>query len=195
MSTYHYLSDRSETSQIRDTSTEVSSNVAATHEAAHAVIGRKLGLCCGSVTIVPERFVRAIKRPHGPGYTMVSDPVLAHADIGRRFYPKRPEATDQECDEAFCIALYAGAEAERVIYGKREGNDARDRELAARVLGPGARAIEPELRARANELVREHRGAIEWVAKALLQRRTLYPIQVNAVIEIAQEIEKGALDE
>lgn len=161
----------------------------AIHEAAHAVVARKLGLSCGYVTIEPERFMRLAQSHGGTTRTLVPEHSLGHAEIARRFYPKR-DASTAECDQAFCVALYAGAEAEIVINGKQEHCN-QDREHAARVLGADAARLEPELRARANALVQEHRAAIEWVAKALDQQRTLIPLQVSAVLALVDAMAEG----
>jgi hypothetical protein len=63
-------------------------------EAGHAVIARKLGLSCGMVTLEPAM--------NGP-----------KAEIAWRYYPKRPNATQEQANAAFAIAIYAGREAER----------------------------------------------------------------------------------
>jgi hypothetical protein len=153
----------------------------AIHEAGHAVIARKLGLSCGRVTIEPEDRMRAERDGNGKLRLVPDGRIIAHAQIARRWYPRKT-ATQQECDEAYAVALYAGVEATRVICGKARLNDGRhDDEDAAAVIGDDP-ALEAELRARANALVREHRALIEQVATALLERRTLYGAEVHVML-------------
>jgi hypothetical protein len=133
------------------------------HEAGHAVIARKLGLSCGMVTLEPAM--------NGP-----------KAEIAWRYYPKRPNATQEQANAAFAIAMYAGREAERMICGEpEEGTDRHDRELAHDAVGddPG---LESELRAWAAAMVQEHRETIEWFARALLQSGTLIPLEADSLV-------------
>jgi hypothetical protein len=81
---------------------------AAYREAAHAVIGRVLGLDCGEATIKPNADNTGEATY---GYAAVSNP-LHHWTRGDG--PKRKLA------DAFCIALYAGAEAEKTFFGNDE---------------------------------------------------------------------------
>ena len=37
--------------------------------------------------------------------------------------------------------------------------------------------------------MRRHRGAIYWIAKALMQSRTLIPMEVDAVVKLARLME------
>jgi hypothetical protein len=137
----------------------------AVHEAGHAVIGRVLGLACGEATIEPSTDSENL------GYAVISNP-LQHWERGEG--PRRPLA------EAFCISLYAGAEAERLIVGSNPVGDGTDCERGTAAMNAvgvrGASYVaddaydryEARLRGRATGLVRQYRRAIERVADALL---------------------------
>src|SRR6478672_11015359 len=82
----------------------------AVHEAGHAVIGRILGLPCGTVTIEPS-----------------DDQELGHADVddpGRVW--QRGDGPRRPLIEKSCVCLYAGREAERIIAGSAEVGDGPD---------------------------------------------------------------------
>jgi len=99
------------------------------HEAGHAVVGRVLGLVCGEVTLAT---------PDG----------LGHAHVEPRWrWREREYGAPKQLAEAFAVALYAGAESERVILGISEPDgDGVDQEratgeLARHVRVPGARFV------------------------------------------------------
>ena len=155
----------------------------AIHEAAHAVIARKLGLSCGLVTLVPEDKVRAELDGNGKFVRLVPDgKLIAHAEISQRWSPPK-KTSAQERAEAYAVALYAGHEAELEICGKAVGNNAHDRDSAVSAVGDDP-VLVMELRDRARGLVREHRAVIERVADALLERRTLYGGEVHVLVEM-----------
>ena len=151
----------------------------AVHEAGHAVIGRALGVTCHDVSIVPDRPSEDL------GYSVMDDPRFSWE---RGDGPKRPLA------EAFCIALYAGAEAERLILGTSDVGDGVDCERATDCLTwAGVRGAtfvgddaydsrEAALRARARLEVMRRRAVIERVADALLIHGTLTGEQVDALL-------------
>lgn len=150
----------------------------AIHEAGHAVVGRAVGVPCGEVTIEAET-------PDDLGHSVMLDP---------RFSWERGDGAKRPIVEAFCIALYAGAEAERFILGTTNVGDGVDCDRATKCLAwvglPGASyegddvfdRHEARLRARARSAVVEHRAAIERVATALVEHRTLSGDQVDGLI-------------
>jgi len=98
------------------------------HEAGHAVIGRMLQLSCGEATIVQDG--------DDVGGAYITNP-LHQWEPGDGL--RRPLV------DGFCIALYAGAEAERVLLGAVDGGDETDCERATDALKqigiPGAACI------------------------------------------------------
>jgi Peptidase family M41 len=150
------------------------------HEAGHAVIGRLLGLTCGKVTIIPE--------DESQGYAEILNPLR---NWKKGDGPKRPLA------EIFCISLYAGAEAERVLLGvKSPQYNGVDQERATNCIVmaggiPGASFVgdgvweryKDRLRERAKKLVVLHRTKIERVAEQLVSRRSLSSEEVHALME------------
>ena len=162
---------------------------AAYHEAGHTVIGRVLGLLCGDVTIDSLN-------PGWSGETIILDPIRVWR---RGDGPRRPLA------EAYCVAIYAGTAAERIIldgevddfdiYHDDDHSDALgdfDRAWSIiRTIGvPGSKyaaddieiRYEARLRRRSSKLVRLHRDRIELVASDLQERGTLYTEEVDAII-------------
>ena len=153
----------------------------AVHEAGHAVIGRALNVVCGEVSIDPD------DEDH-LGYSAMSDP---------RFSWERGDGPKRALAEAFCVALYAGAEAERVILGTADVGDGVDCDRATSCLAwAGVRGAtfvgddaydraETRLRSKARQQVISHRAAVQRVAGALLLSRKLSGEQVDAVIDQA----------
>ncbi|WP_338833572.1 hypothetical protein [Bradyrhizobium septentrionale] len=144
----------------------------ATHEAGHAVIARVLTLACGGATIVPDY------DDGSAGHSITEDPSECVYE-----WEKRGKVRDNPDAVLYAriIAFMAGAEAEQVLLGATQGGDGDDRdqielmaaELVAIQLGASWSRIEPRLRAMTRMLVRRHRARIEWVAAAMLERRTL----------------------
>jgi hypothetical protein len=151
----------------------------AIHEAAHAVIGRVLGLPCGAVS------VRGSEDGKELGHAVVVDPVRVW---------RRGDGARRPMVEASCACLYAGAEAERVILGLEATGDESDRDRATsliRIVGVrGASGVqddawhryEAKLRGRAAAFVAKHRATIERVAASLLARGSLSGREVNAIM-------------
>lgn len=81
---------------------------AAYHEAGHAVIGRVLGLDCGEATIKPNATGTS---DESYGYALIVDPVRCW---------QRGDGPRRKLADAFCMALYAGAEVEKVFVGYDE---------------------------------------------------------------------------
>ena len=103
---------------------------------------------------------------------------------------------NKACADAFCIALYAGAQAEREICGVEPEGDSTDREHAGNTLeragcvrGAKYRGDEvwerhkAKLRFKAVSLVRLHRAEIERLAGALRQRVTLSAQEADELID------------
>jgi ATP-dependent Zn protease len=156
----------------------MSRQATAVHEAGHAVIGRVLGMVCGEATIVPDN---ADEMGH------------AHPENPLHRW-KRGDGSRKQLADDFCISLYAGAEAEKLILGGEDVGDGVDNERATHCLCalgiPGAAFVgddaweryEDRLHQKAATLVRAHRSKIEIVAGALLQRGTLSSEEIDALV-------------
>ncbi len=150
----------------------------AIHEAGHAVIGRRLGMVCGYVTIKPEG--------DSAGHAISSDQYAtwgAWEDQGR-FRDLISVSRGR------IIALMAGAEAEAECLGACAGGDGEDRNQIdltfdsefAHLGQAGVVLYEAGLRAQTRTLVRRHKAAIERVAAELLKRETLTGAEVDGLI-------------
>ena len=151
-------------------SSEQTRQATAFHEAGHAVIGRKMKLACGEATIIPDANDGSL------GGAIIANPLR---DWERGEGPRRALA------DAFCIALFAGAEAERLLSPAIHCGDDEDRRRVTGVLSDigvsGASYVgddiweryEGRLQRRARDLVRVHRIEIGRVAQALIERGTL----------------------
>lgn len=139
----------------------------AIHEAGHAVIGRRLGLGCGSVTIKPDETegIAGHSITEGPWST------VAKWEERNRYRGERTALLGR------ILMLMAGAEAEVICLGDCNGGDGDDRrEIAYALVSIGIREDEAldrygvRLRSWARVLVRRHRSDIEKVAGAALAR-------------------------
>ena len=153
----------------------------AIHEAAHAVIGRQLGIACGDVTTEGEPDVSV-------GHAVVSDP---------RFSWERGDGPKRDAADRFAMALYAGAEAERLLLGVSEPcGDGVDQDRATACLAwagavRGASFVgddafdrhEARLRAKVRPLVLRHSDAIRAVASALMDRKSLAAEEVDRILQ------------
>lgn len=156
---------------------ETAREATAYHEAGHAVIGRKLNLVCGDVSI--EETAEWL------GFAEITSPERLWE---RGDGPKRSHA------EAFAIALYAGAEAERFFLGTTDVGDSADVERAMSALAWGGvrgatfvgdeafDRAEARLRAEAARLVRFHSAAIRSAAQRLIEQGKLAADQVLSPI-------------
>jgi ATP-dependent Zn protease len=151
----------------------------AIHEAAHAVIGRLLGIPCGVVSIEPED-------GESYGSAVIDDPRVSW---------RRGDGPRRDAANKFATALYAGAEAERVLLGLDPALDGVDQERARACLAElgavrGAAFVgdevfdrhEARLRSSASSLVRLHAEKIRAVAAMLLSQRTLASEEVDAIV-------------
>jgi ATP-dependent Zn protease len=163
----------------------------AIHEAGHAVIGRVLGLSCGSVTII------ANEAEGEAGHAIIHDPWKTSSDWDQRLMEQVERGLmPSKCHDsrsAFrgtILARMAGAEAENVIVGACQGGDGFDQYeigMMAESSDTGFteaewERYEPRMRRQTRRLVRKHRAKIERVAAALLKHRTLQPADVDAAM-------------
>ena len=141
----------------------------AIHEAGHAIVGRVLGLDCGSVTIQADRAAMEA------GHAIIHDPwvTLARWERIGRFRGEQ----ERSAFRARIMAHMAGAEAEVAVLGACQGGDGHDRaEIAAMLDSMGADddgRQEARLRQATRQLLRRHVGKIERLARALLAYGTL----------------------
>jgi hypothetical protein len=163
----------------------------AIHEAGHAVIGRVLGLSCGSVTII------ANPAEGEAGHAIIFDPWKTASDWDRALEEQVERGfVLSKCHDArsafrgTILAKMAGAEAENEIIGACQGGDGADRseiEMMAESPVTGfSEALweryESRMRRQVRRLVRKHRAGIERVAEALLERHILQPEEIDALI-------------
>ncbi len=154
------------------------------HEAAHAVIGRVLGLTCGHASISPA--ARTATRPYEAGHAKIRDPWLTVWD-----WEQRERYRDaRQAFRGTIIANMAGAEAEVEFFGQCCGGDGDDRREIAMLMDSRYAEISPDdwdryearLREQARRLVRRHRDEIELVASALRQHGTLQPDEIDSLL-------------
>lgn len=165
----------------------------AVHEAAHAVVGRVLGLTCGSATII------ANEAEGEAGHAIIFDPWRTASDWDARVYESvsrgvRPQRV-RDPRSAFrgtIIARMAGAEAEAVLLGSRaigDGADRREIEWMATSsdaeLGDLWPRYEPRMRRQTRRLVYKHREAIRRVANALMERDVLAGEEIDRIAALA----------
>jgi hypothetical protein len=161
------------------------------HEAGHAVIGRVLGLSCGSVTIVPDAV--------GFGCTTTKSPLMtldAWDDRGRSRFNGRDV---RSVYRAYIMELMAGREAAELYCGPGgdfigDGDDIRQIENLTRHTydldcsyfnlpgNPSADFDLNRLRKATRGLCSRHREKIERVATALLEKRTLTAEELDALL-------------
>ena len=175
MAAFHPLTTRTGNIEVDDRKLET-----AVHEAGHAVVARALGIRAGETTILPS-----------------TDQFLGHSDFDDPRFCWRIDDSNREADaNNFAIALYAGAEAERLLLSKNEEfGDSIDRQIAINCLAwagsvRGASLVgdkwfdrhEANLRKKAAGLISRHRADIERLATALLERETLSGEEVDALL-------------
>ncbi|MGU3540999.1 hypothetical protein [Methylobacterium sp. A54F] len=151
----------------------------AVHEAGHAVIGRRLTMVCGGVTIIPNDDLEA------SGCAEVAD-----ADTTFREWELREKFRDKaSVVRGRIITIQAGHEAEAEILEGETGDDEDDRACAAALIDDAGVLESQEadtlqrLRRMARMLVRRHRVDIERIATALLERDTLTGDEVDAMLQ------------
>lgn len=160
------------------------------HEAGHAVIGRVLGLVCGSVTIVPDA--------GGVGRTTTKSPLATLEEWDAR---GRSRPNDlRSIYRAYIVELMAGREAAEFYCGPGDsfvgdGDDIRQiknlihttYDLDLSYFGLPPRNLDSDfdlnrLRKAARGLCIRHREKIERVATILLERLTLTADETDAIV-------------
>jgi len=147
------------------------------HEAGHAVIGRVLGLSCGSTTIKPDY--------DSVGHAIIFDPWLVLNNWEKHGKYRDPSSVFL----ARTISLMAGVESEEMILGQNQGGDNDDRyqilltaDSELNIPNGDWERYEVRIRAQTRRLIRRHRLRIERVAQALLERGTLEADEIEAII-------------
>ena len=162
-----------------------SSHEVAVHEAAHAVIGRVLGLTCGHATIVPN------EAEGEAGHAILGDPWHVLDNWEQRAKFREPSSVYR----GRILATMAGAEAQTELRGGCGGGDGHDRReielMAASDYADLPDAVwqryEPRMRRQTRRLIRKHRDKIERVAAALLERDTLTANEIDAIVDRATD--------
>jgi ATP-dependent Zn protease len=152
----------------------------AIHEAGHAVIGRVLGIPCGSVTIVPDEADRSA------GHALNGTPY----QTWEHWLDERGRHREMAVAyRAHIRMLMAGAEAENVILGAGQGGDGYDQHeialMAENLIDTTSDAwlrLAARLQGQTVQLVRKHRDKIQRVADALVERRTLSGAEIDALM-------------
>jgi ATP-dependent Zn protease len=165
------------------------------HEAGHAVIGRVLGLECGSVTIVPDDV--------GMGCTTTKSP-LAALDAWEARGRSRFNGHDlRSVYRAYVMELMAGREAAELCCGPGgsftgDQDDIRQIETLINLTYDLDRESWPSpspqvgdfnlerLRKATRSLCIRHREKIERVAQALLKRKTLSPKAIDNLMRMCE---------
>ena len=137
---------------------------------------------CGQATIKPD-FEKEVA-----GHAITANP---NQVITYWWHEQRKQLREMRSAIHACImALMAGAESEIVILGRCHGGDSDDRLQIALIVDEASDftpqqwwdRYEPRMRRQTRRLVRRHRDKIERVAKALLERETLQPDEVDALM-------------
>ena len=151
----------------------------AVHESGHAVIGRVLRLPCGMATIVPNED----EQTAGVSITHDQWATADHWEGIGIFH--------RDMDVAYrarIMTFMAGAEAEKALLGSCYGGDDDDQHQVALMAEEWVRHAEDwqrwhdRLRRQTARLVRRHRDTIECMAKALMERQTLTPDEIDALV-------------
>jgi len=151
----------------------------AIHEAAHAVIGRRLGMVCGHVTLEPD--------DDSSGHSITADPWTTDAAWENRGKYRHISSVYR----GRILTYMAAAEAEVVCLGRCNGGDGEDQRQIGRMMdsafnvldGAAWEHLEARLRFWTRVLCRRHQGAIERVASELLKRKSLSSSDVDALIQ------------
>jgi ATP-dependent Zn protease len=145
------------------------------HEAGHAVIGRVLQMPCGSATIVPD--------DDAAGHSITNNPMSSV-----HYWEMRGRYRDYKTGlRAMIIAHMAGRAAEIEFFGDCQGGDGDDRHQIAEMAASLVRDQDwPRWEARllhhTATLVARHRVKIGRLASALMERGTLTPDEIDALL-------------
>jgi ATP-dependent Zn protease len=135
----------------------------ALHEAAHAVVAYRFGHVCGAVTIEPKDHYRGFALTEG-----------AWADGSR--------------DAEQVVVLFAGGAAQRHHDPSADlAGCGDDEEQAGELLALMPPGSETRLRDEADRMVRENWRAIECVAEALLEWRTLDSAEWDIIVSAVDD--------
>jgi hypothetical protein len=154
----------------------------AIHEAGHAVIGRTMAQVCGDVMIIPD------SDDNSAGLCIIADiyKTMRFWDHIRRWRTKKTLMKGR------IMAMMAGAEAEREFFGEGDLGDGEDRRQIF-IMIEDTFGLESSLEIESREeflrrwtrfFIRRHRDKIDKVAAALLVKRSLQAVEVNAIIGI-----------
>jgi len=137
------------------------------HEAGHAVCGRILGFACGGASITND----------GSGSAKVAGALSLCWDLTRG-QDIQSSALDK------ITVCWSGPVAEEIKFGSADdvrGDLAQIKQLAARYFVQD-HDVE-RARARAHELVTKHWNDVECVATALLEKKTLWGAEIDALLK------------
>jgi ATP-dependent Zn protease len=148
----------------------------AIHEAAHAVIGRVLGMVCGEATIVPDFDLMQA------GYAVAEDPWVIVSAWDERLKFREPVSVMR----GRIMTFMAGREAEIVACGPLsaygDGEDLRQIAMMADYVALPDDQIE-RLRGWTRVLVRRHLRKIEAVADALIATDKLAATEMDDIVD------------
>jgi ATP-dependent Zn protease len=152
----------------------------AIHEAGHAVIGRTMAQVCGKVMIISD------SDDNSAGWSIIAD---IYKTMGFWDYPRRWR-TQSTLMKGRIVAMMAGAEAEREFFGEGDFGDGEDRRQISMMINDTfglesnieIRSREEFLRRWTRFFIRRHRDKFDKVAAALLVKRCLQAVEVNAII-------------
>lgn len=151
----------------------------AVHEAGHVVVGAVLRLPHRPATIVPNE---------DKGTAGHVEPVQLW-EVMEHWWNLGIDRRNESVLRANIMATMAGAEAERAVLGFCNGGDEGDQHQIA-CMGDDLMNTFSEawdrwhnrLQRQTGCLVRRHRAKIERVAQALMERRTLQPDEIDALV-------------
>jgi hypothetical protein len=168
----------------------------AVHESGHVIVGRAIGAPVAGCTIVPGKNYSGLTwGPNGdPSKYGSTDDV---GDLCSRLAPLMPQCGEPRSDVAEmivhahgrCVELLAGTEAERVLIPDRPPFDAihdqREAGAFAGIICCTPAAVDDFLayaRREATALIEAHRSAVQALADALVVKRTLGGVEIDAII-------------
>jgi len=149
----------------------------ATHEAGHAVIHRVVGMVCGGAFIVPDYDTMSA------GFAIAADHYVTDYAWERR--GKFRDFGSVSILRGRIMGFMAGREAEIIAFGeKHEIGDGDDRYQIALMAEEASvsEAYLDRLRPKVRALLRRHWRKVEVVTEALLARKTLSGVEIDAII-------------
>lgn len=172
------LTPSQEPAGMRPTNTDLHDHIwhTAVHEAGHAVVGRKLGIPCGHVSIEVDE--------DSSGHSITGDvwDVISAWEARGKFRDVRSAYVGR------ILTMMAGTEAVLEIVGAiDELGDDDDLQQVVFMLDDVGNLSYKRLRTACRALVRRHRRSIEEVAAALLTHQTLPPEGVDELLQLNGE--------